>query len=192
MASKVDLRDSTQPLPEYLLLDASVLLRVNNADVSGFLQRVRQGYQQGTVYPLMCLWTLEECYHTLIRRAYQKHLPQHRTAIARKFGKKPSQLRWHHLYKQRPRIIRKEFSGIEAFRLHVAGFPIQVLEPEDLGSPGSPPLEDRMRHYMKSACILGHDAYLEAVAERLEARHIATLDGDFCRLDSAFTVYTLL
>jgi predicted nucleic acid-binding protein len=190
VATTIDLRDPTIPLPSYLLIDANIFLHATKPDVAPFLARVRRAYHSGDVYPMICTLTLEECYHTLLAREYRKLLPKLRNSVAKAFNKQPSGVTWIDVYKQRPRLVKKYFPRIKVFFSTVSQLPVHIIEPEDLANPGQPPLEERMRHYMESCWLLGKDAYLVAVAERLGIQHIATLDSDFQRLGRQFTLYT--
>lgn len=187
----VDLRNSNVPLPAFLLIDASVLLAIRSLPgrapsarsqaATQFLTRIQQAYQNDDAIPLVCALTLEECYFKIIRS---------------KFENDPSLGRghWHQLYKNHFQQIQNYFPDVQAFYQWIIGIPLTVVEPEDLADPKgvSLSIEQRMRHYTQSCCILPKDAYLIAVAERLEVRHIATLDSDFTRLGADFTIYTLL
>lgn len=194
MATILDLRDSNLPLPDFLLLDASVLLAVlsppgaptspQSAAATQFLTRIQQAYHNGDIIPLVCILTLEECYFKIIRWGYENDRSlgaQHRVG-------------WHQLYKHYPQAIQNYLPTIQAFYQSVIGIPLTILEPQDFVDPSaaSPSIEERMRHYIRSCSILPKDAYLTAVANRLGVQHIATLDKDFDRLGADFTVYTLL
>jgi predicted nucleic acid-binding protein len=187
----VDLRDSNVPPPGFLLIDASVLLAIRSLPghapssrsqaATQFLTRIQQAYQNGDAIPLVCALTLEECYFKIIRS---------------KFENDPNlgSGNWHQLYKDNSQQIQNYFPDVQAFYQWIIGIPLTVVEPEDLADPKgvSPSIEQRMRHYVQSCCILPKDAFLIAVAERLGVQHIATLDSDFKRLGAGFTIYTLL
>jgi hypothetical protein len=186
----VDLRDPGVPLPGFLLVDASVLLEVRSLPgcapssrsqaTTQFLRRVQQAYQNGDTIPLVCTLTLEECYFKIIRWKFENDPG---------LGGGP----WHQLYKNHFQQIQNYFPDVHAFYQSIIGIPLTIIEPEDLvgGTGPSSSIEERMRHYAESCCILTKDAYLIAIAERLGIQHIATLDSDFKRLGADFTIYTL-
>jgi len=186
----LDIADPTVRLPPYILYDANILLSATEPDVAAFLKRVTKAYQDGEVYPLVCTLSLEECYHVLLKREYRKLLPKFRNSVAKACNKPPKNVTWNDVYKQRPKLVKKHFPRIQDFFSAVCRLPVHIIEPEDLASQGCPSLEERMRHYMKSCSLLGKDAYLVAVAERLRLQHIASLDRDLQRLGSDFTLYT--
>jgi len=191
MATIRDLRDTNLPLPGFLLLDASVLLAVlsppgapaspQSAAATQFLTRVQRACRNGDIIPLVWILTLEECYFKIIRWGYEND-PSLRNQVG-----------WHQLYKRYPQAIQNYFPAIQTFYHSVIGIPLTILEPRDFVDPSAafPPIEERMRHYIRSCSILPKDACLTAVANRLGVRHIATLDKDFDRLEADFTVYTL-
>lgn len=206
MATILDLRDSNLPLPDFLLLDASVLLAVlsppgaraspHSAAATQFLTRVQQACHNGDIIPLVCILTLEECYFKILQWGYENDtsLGAQRATIAAQRGVQPNQVGWHQLYKYYPQAIQNYLPKIRDFYQAVIGIPLTILEPQDFVDPSAapPPIEERMRHYIRSCSILPKDAYLTAVANRLGVQHIATLDKDFDRLGADFTVYTLL
>ena len=200
MATIIDLGDPNAPLPDYLLLDASVLLRLlfGDAKIVQFVDRVAQAYRDGDTIALVCILTLEECYHKIIQREYERDLDpslqRFRQTTANKRGIPLGHVRWHDLYKERPRFIGHYLTDIDAFFQMVARIPVHVLEPEDLADStlSSPPIEPRMRDIMRSYYLLGKDAYMVAIAERLKVQHIATLDPDFQRLGPNFTLHTIV
>jgi hypothetical protein len=188
--SILDLSDPNVPLPGFILVDASILLMVRSlpgvppsprqAAATHFLTRIQNAYCVGDTIPLVCPLTLEECYFKIIRWKYEND-------PALGGGQ------WHQLYKNHPQQIRNYLSDIQAFYTWIIGIPFTIIEPEDLVTQGTSlsPIEDRMRHYSDSCCILPKDACLVAVADRLGITHIASLDRDFERLDATFTVYML-
>jgi hypothetical protein len=205
MATIRDLRDTNLPLPGFLLLDASVLLAVlsppgapaspQSAAATQFLTRVQRACHNGDIIPLVWILTLEECYFKIIQWGYKNDpsLGTQRAAIAAQIRLQPNQVGWHQLYKHYPQAIQNYLPTIQTFYQSVIGIPLTILEPQDFVDPSAafPPIEERMRHYIRSCSILPKDACLTAVANRLGVRHIATLDKDFDRLGADFTVYTL-
>jgi hypothetical protein len=205
MATILDLRDPSLPLPNFLLLDASVLLAAlspsgaptppqRSAATGLFLRRVQQACHNGDTIPLVCILTLEECYFKIIQWGYEndRSLGAQRATIAAQLGVHPNRIGFHQLYKHYPQAIQNYLPTIQAFYQSVIGIPLTILEPQDFVDPSaaSPSIEERMRHYIRSCSILPKDAYLTAVANRLGVQHIATLDKDFDRLGADFTVYT--
>lgn len=205
MATILDLRDPSLSLPEFLVVDASVLLAVRSVPgappssqsvaAKQFLGSVKQACLSGDTIALVCILTLEECYFKIISWRYRNDssLGKERAVVARRSGKQPSEVRWHELYKFYPRCIRKYFPEVTAFFQWVAAIPLTIIEPSDLVGPGgvSTAIEQQMRHYIHSCCVLPKDAYLIATADCLGVKHIATLDRDFKRLGTGFTLYTL-
>jgi hypothetical protein len=191
MATIRDLRDTNLPLPGFLLLDASVLLAVlsppgapaspQSAAATQFLTRIQRACRNGDIIPLVWILTLEECYFKIIQWGY-KNDPS-----------LPNRVGWHQLYKRYPQAIQNYLPAIQTFYQSVIGIPLTILEPQDFVDPSAafPPIEERMRHYIRSCSILPKDACLTAVANRLGVQYIATLDKDFDRLGDDFTVYTL-
>jgi hypothetical protein len=205
MATILDLGDPNLSLPEFLLLDASILLEVRSVPgvslsprgtiATQFLRRMQQACLDGNTIPLVCPLTLEECYFKIIQWQYMNDpsLGAQRATIAATQGKQPNRVSWHDLYKSRPQQISYYVPALQAFFQWVIAIPLTVLEPRDLVSPDATPLpiEEQMRNSIQSCCILPRDAYLVAIADRLGVYHIATLDKDFERLGTEFTVYTL-
>jgi hypothetical protein len=205
MATILDLGNPNVPLPTFLLIDASVLLAIRlppgvgpnprGADTRQFLRRVRQSYNHGNTVPLVCITTLEECYFKIISNKFRSDpsLSSRRATVAARLRCSVNQVGWHRLYKDYPQFIQNCSADLQSFYQFVVGIPLTILEPEDLVNPGVefPPIEGRMQHYILSCSILPKDAYLIAVAERLGVNHIATLDQDFARLGSGFTIYTV-
>ncbi len=204
MAIVVDIRDPQVALPAYLLVDTSMLLKARcvpgrpPSQVAGaalsFLHRVNQLTSMGQLIAMVSILSMEECYFKLISWRYEKEpsLAQERLAAAVRLGRLPAQVGWHELYKSSPHLIPRWSGEVDTFALWVQGIPLTVLEPEELLVAGAvASIESRMRHYMSIAQILPKDAYFVALAERLGVLHIATLDSDFRRLDSSFTLYTI-
>jgi hypothetical protein len=200
VATIVDLRDSSTRLPSFLLLDANMLLELlnKNAHIDQFFRRLGQSYSQGLTIPLVCILSLEECYHKIIVGKYKTDttpvLLKYRQVVAAREGVSPARVQWQVLYKGRPKLMQRFMKDVDAFHHLVASIPVQVVEPEDLVGPtraGPLLLEQQMRDAMRSYCLLGKDAYLVAVATRLEVKHIASLDADFRRLGQDFNLYCI-
>jgi hypothetical protein len=205
MATIVDLRDPNLSLPDYLLIDASILLASRSVPGGSpsarsvaaiqFLTLVRQACAAGRIIALVSILTLEECYFKIIQWRYDNDpaLANQRAAVGQQLGIRPGRVGWHRLYKRYPQLIQNYYPDIQAFHQSVTGIPLTVIEPRDcIGwNSTSLPIEERMRYHIHSCCILPKDAYLFAIAERLGIQHIATLDRDFNRLGAGFTVYTV-
>jgi predicted nucleic acid-binding protein len=81
---------------------------------------------------------------------------------------------------------------VQSFRAQVQAIPIEVLEPEQLGSP-PPSIESLLVKYVDEMHILPNNAHLLAVVQRLGVPYVATLDRDFERASSrGFTIYTYI
>jgi len=177
----VNLADSSAPLPDYLIIDTSLLLVLrpgsrhpHQADAIAFLQRVARECLAGNMVCLAPTLVLEECYFKIIQ-AYIEGLT--RTI-------------WHQYYKLNPQVIQQCLPAITAFHQTVEALPVTIVTPEDLAlTQPTDTLEERMRHFISACNLLPKDAYLLAVAERLGVSDVATLDSDWQRA-TQFTVYT--
>lgn len=156
-----------------------------------FLVRLQQSYVRGDSIPLACVLTLEECYYVIIRGLFQRDLKSQRLRkeCAKKLKKVASDVTWHDLYKCFPIRISNYVPELSRFWQFVSGFPITILEPEDLvdSTKSNPPIEQGMRGFIESGLLLPKDAMLVAEAERVGVKHIATLDRDFTRLGAGLT-----
>jgi hypothetical protein len=187
-----NLADPNLSLPDYLIIDASVLLS-KEKPIGEFLRRIGAAYYTGQTIPLVDILTLEECYFKIISGKYKTDsaLNQDRRALAQLKHISASQVPWHDLYKSAPGHIQRWQPDLLSFFQVVQAIPLEIIRPDDLVTSvaQTPSLESRMRHYTHSCCILPKDAYLVAIAERLGVWHIATLDHDFERLTPEFTIY---
>jgi predicted nucleic acid-binding protein len=195
----VDIADPACPLPEVLILDASVLLelcpalhrqaeRARRQAVSQFINRIGEEVMAGQLLCVAPVITLEECYFKIIQYLYYADLPAHEARLRASLGR--PNVYWHDLYKDSPHLIQQYMTELRDFRAAVQGIPVVILEPEDFGS-APPALEPRMLHHIEHIPILPKDAYLLAVAERLDSPHIATLDADFRAASGWLHVYTV-
>jgi len=177
----VNLADPNAPLPDYLVVDASLLLVLRSrsqhphqAHAIAFLQRVGQECLAGNTVRLAPTLVLEECYFKIVQ-AYIEGL---------------AHTLWHRYYKLNPQVIQQCLPAITAFHQAVEALPVTIITPEDLAlKQPSYTLEERMRHFISACNLLPKDAYILAVAERLGVRDVATLDSDWQRA-TQFTVYT--
>ena len=179
----VNLADSSVPLPDYLVVDASLLLVLRSGsrhqhqvDAMTFLRRVGQECMDGSMVCLAPTLVVEEYYFKIIQ-AYIEGITRGRRG-------------WHRYYKLNPQVIQQCLAAIATFRKTVEALPITIVTPEDLAlTQPSSTLEERMRHFISTCNLLPKDAYILAVAERLGVNDVATLDGDWQRA-TQFTVYT--
>jgi hypothetical protein len=202
MVTVLGLDDPSLALLDHIFIDTSVLLRVRShssqqpgatSAAVRFLNRIQARCLAGTLLAVVSTIALEECYYKLISRRLETDPvfnPQRATCATQRHIL-VSRVTWHDLYKSQPRCVQQCAGDVSAFARWVQGIPLYVLEPSDLRvSSQVPALEERMRFFIDSAQILPKDAYLIAEAERIGIFNIATLDSDFARLDTRFTVYT--
>lgn len=179
----VNLADPHAPLPDYLVVDASLLLVLlsgsshpHRAAATAFLHRVGNECLNGNMVCLAPTLVLEECYFKIIQWYIKKRL---------------ASASWHQYYKKKPQVIQQCIARITAFHQLVAALPVAIVTPEDLAlTQPTNTLEERMRHFISAYNLLPKDAYILAVAERLGVDDVATLDHDWKRASTQFTVYT--
>ncbi len=177
----VNLADSSTPLPDYFVVDASLLLVLRSgsrhrrqASATSFLQRVARECLAGNMVCIAPTLVLEECYFKIIQASIAGLTTTH----------------WHRHYKSNPQVIQQCLPAITVFHQTVQALPITVVTSEDLAlTQPTNTLEERMRRFISEYNLLPKDAYILAVAERLGVDDIATLDGDWRRA-TQFTVYT--
>jgi predicted nucleic acid-binding protein len=184
-----DIRDSRLPLPDFLVLDASLLLelrpdltnnRPNHLVAINFLDKLSNAAKTGETIPLLPLLAFEECYFKLC------------VGILTQYSKNTSQ-NWHDYYKNNPKAINAVVPLLINFKQILDAFPIEIIEPEDLAVPPRGKLQlmaDRMGEFIGSFSVLPKDATILCDAERLGVFNVATLDGDWKRADG-FNVYTI-
>jgi predicted nucleic acid-binding protein len=177
------LADPTIPLPDYLLVDSSVLLAARHGAcdsreqaVRAFLTRVGAECVAGRMACLAPDLVVEECYFVIIKTFLRASSPNPKD--------------WHGAYKNQPACLDGCRCCIERFRRALLNVPVTIVTPEDLAvtNPGRN-LEEAMRENIFRYHLLPKDAYLLAVAERLGVTNVASLDQDWSRA-TAFTVYT--
>jgi predicted nucleic acid-binding protein len=178
----LDMGDPGLALPEFVVLDASVILELtpdpnhphpNHVAAKTFLQKLEIQAQQGIVKPILPLLAFEECYFKVCKRAL--------TAYARLAREE-----WHVYYKRNPLTLRSIHPALVAFHQSLLSFPIEVTEPEDLAvRPGGtePRLAERLTHFIDAFAVLPKDATIFSEAERLGIHTVATLDSDYSRAD---------
>jgi hypothetical protein len=186
-ATLLNISDSTIPLPEFLILDASLVLELtpdpaqphkHHTLAVNFIHRLRVATQTGNVKPILPLLAFEECCFKLSKRIL--------TAYGHLNG-----VPWHIYYKENPLSIRSVHPLLLQLQQMLLAFPIEITEPEDLailpkGSVAS--LSARMGDLINQFAILPKDATIFSEAERLGIFTVATLDSDWSRADG-FTVF---
>ena len=189
-ATLLDISDYSIPLPEFIVLDASLVLELtpspsqphrNHAVAIAFLQRLEINAQQGRVKPILPLLAFEECYFKICQRVL--------IAYAQMVGEK-----WHDYYKKNPLVIRSIHPALMTLYRTLLSFPIEITEPEDIAiqpKGREPSLSSRIGDFIDKFAVLPRDATIFSEAERLGIYTVATLDSDWLRADG-FTVYAPL
>lgn len=191
MAAKLfDLSDPTLPIPEFLILDASILLELapdpnrpphkNHVAAVEFLRRLQNEALAERVVVVLPLLAFEECYFKISQRILRALAPNSRD--------------WHEYYKQNPNSSQQVVPHLLQFFNTLRRFPIHISEPEDIAASTLTkvtPLAVRMGELINAFRILPKDATILSEAERWQIRDVATLDGDWARADG-FNVYTPL
>lgn len=177
-----DMGDVTLPLPDYLILDTSIvyLLIVPPADkresiAVSFLKRVSREASAGNILLLVPTIALEECYFKIIQQGYES------------LGYK----KWHtDGYKAYPELIKSFIPALENLRQLLSNLPAVIVDPNDLLSSETPSdsLETLMLRNIQRFNLLPADSSILAEAERLGVTHLATLDKDWDRAEG-FVVY---
>ncbi len=191
----INIADPTCPLPDVLIFDASIILSLiytkgkNYKTIESFFKRISTEAAAGRVLCLAPTRTFDECYFKIIQQAFKKDLPAHQSRLI-SILKKP-QVSWNDLYKDSPHLIKNYEPTLTAARKTVRQIPITPIEPVDLGK-APPEIESLMFYHITNTFILPGDAYLVAIADRLDIPHIATLDKDFSRAGSSLSIYTIV
>jgi predicted nucleic acid-binding protein len=187
----IDINDPNIQLPEFIVLDASVVLelrvspnrqRHHNSAIN-FFRRLRPLASSGQVMPLLPLLALEECYFKICQYKILEFLANNNI-----------QTPWHRYYKQNPQIIQNTVQNLQVFYNILRSFPIVVIEPEDLAVlpiDTEPRLSERMKDFIQNFLILPKDATILSNAERLGIDTVVTLDSDWSRADG-FKVITVI
>jgi hypothetical protein len=187
-ATILDISDASIVFPEFLILDASVILELHSSAASNdvrhslaiaFLNRLKVSARQGIVKPLLPFLAFEECYFKICQYIL--------TGYAKMAG-----MRWHEYYKHNPTVIQKSVHPV-LVQLHqtLQAFPVDIVEPEDLAvqpKGKAHPLAFRRGELMDRFSVLPKDASILSEAERLGVYTAATLDSDWTRADG-FTVF---
>jgi hypothetical protein len=179
--------DTRAPLPEYLIVDASLLLvstvPTNNPAKhigSAFLKRIATAALRGDLLILVPILVLEECFFKIICYSYE----------ALGYNKKAGSS-FHAGYKQHPELIAGMMPVLNAFHQQVTSLPAEITGPDDLILTTTPPnlaLDLQMLGNIDNFHVLPKDAYILAEARRLGVDAVATMDGDWRRA-TGFTVF---
>lgn len=190
-ATIIDLRNTSIHFPDFIILDASIVLELwpnlpgqYHSIVVDFFRRIQPLVDQGQVIPLLPLLAFEECCFKLCRIGIESHLS----------NIQQSNIFWHNYYKTNPGILNGLETQIRSFYQILQAFPIVIIEPEDLAvNPieTEPRLADRMIDMMLGFQVLPKDATILSNAERLGIDTVVTLDSDWRRADG-FTVITVI
>ncbi len=188
-ARLLNLSDPNLPLPEFLILDASIVLELapnpneqphpNHVAAVTFLHRLQGEALAERVIAVLPLLAFEECYFKICQRIL-------RALSGNQF--------WHIYYKQNPDSFQQILPHLLQFFNTLRAFPIHISEPEDIATPAlanATPLAQRMGELISSFQILPKDATILSEAERWQIRDVVTLDSDWSRADG-FNVYTPL
>ncbi|MDR3576881.1 MAG: hypothetical protein P4L50_23695 [Anaerolineaceae bacterium] len=183
-----DIRDPHLPLPEFLVLDASLVLELQPPTgrqypkqiiAQNFLSRLSTESKNNRTFPLLPILALEECYFKICQRFYESYCQP---------GEK-----WHSHYKQFPNKIKNIMPALNNFKTLLDAIPVEIIEPEDLSIPPRGKvtlLSTRLLDLIDKFCVLPKDATILSDAERLGVFSVATMDGDWNRADG-FVVYTI-
>ncbi len=182
----LDIGDTRLALPEFLVLDASIVLELaadpaqphpHHILAVNFLNRLRQFARQGVVKPILPLLAFEECYFKLCWRFLDPL-------------SKSAKLPWKFYYKKNPAVIHDIHPILSQFYQALLAFPIEITEPEDTAvypKGREPLLATRIGDFISRFAVLPKDATILSEAERLGVYTVATLDSDWSRADG-FTV----
>lgn len=185
----LDLANEAVPLPVQLVLDKSLLLACREGDDNPWSQAARKfirrladriaDYQMVAWLPSP---VLQECYHIILSQSLR------RSWAALPPDRRPPN--WLAAYKNQPDLLKAGFADMAHFDDILAAIPLTPVQPEDLkASVNAYTLEQRMRHFITTYCLLPQDALILAEAERLGVAAVATLDRDWRRV-TEFDVYT--
>ncbi|MFW6042527.1 MAG: hypothetical protein ACOC9C_02470 [Chloroflexota bacterium] len=173
-----DMADPRIPLPDFLVLDASVILRLHphlthryQTVAQNFLTRAQRSARRNEVLLLLPYLALEECYFNICKFVLQDICGQGNY--------------WHEYYKNNPHQLSQAYPQLAHLRQILRSFPMKILEPDDLvaSSPAPVRLSTRMLEFVRDFQVLPKDAAILAEAERVGAHTVATLDADWSRAD---------
>lgn len=187
-ATSLNISDPNLPIPEFLILDASIVLELapdpngqphrKHTEAVAFLSRLQKEAIAERVIAILPLLAFEECYFKICHRIL--------FALAGNG--------WKSYYKANPSSIIQIIPHLTHFFNTLRSFPIHISEPEDIALPAvanATPLSQRMGELIDAFRILPKDATILSEAERWQIRDVATLDSDWVRADG-FNVYTPL
>lgn len=179
--------DASIPLPEFIVLDASVILSTAPSIVTtsprhemarNFLsQRLLPAVRAGRVLAILPYIAYEECLFKVCE------------ASIGTFARAGTP--WHVFYKQSPSVIQQVLPALRALDTYLRAFPLFIPEPEDtstLPRGSSPSLRERLLHFVEDFNVLPRDGSIIAEAERLGVNALATIDRDWLRA-TGFTVF---
>lgn len=184
----LDISNPNIHFPDFIVLDASIILELTPSPsyshnhhtlAVNLFNRLRPLAQQGQVMLLLPLLAFEECLFKLCEKEIRAQTPQ--------------QVSWHEFYKNNPQVILGSRQIIDSFCTILRGFPIDIVEPEDLSIlpiGTAPKLQDRMVEMLFNFQVLPKDATILSTAERLGVDTVISLDRDWQRADG-FTVITV-
>jgi predicted nucleic acid-binding protein len=184
-ATLYDIGDPNIPFPDFLILDASIILALRSASnhphgviVRKFLNRVQTAVRDGQTLAYLPYLALEECYFKICKDYLREQAGRG--------------THWVQYYKQNPQEISTVHPKLVELRRYLRAIPIPILEAEDLVATHRrpPPLSERMLAFVNRFQILPKDAAILADAERAGIYTVASLDSDWRRADG-FTVITL-
>jgi predicted nucleic acid-binding protein len=178
-----DLRDPNVGLPEFSILDTTILLKLiqpTGAAVKDFMARLTQQALRGKAMILVPILVMEESYFKLIQWHYKS---------------KGYTTDWHNDgYKAHPELLTAFVRQLDAFTQTIVNLPAEITGPDDLkigAKVTSKRLHEMMLENIGRYRLLPKDAYIVAEAQRLGINQLVTLDSDYDRLDG-FTVYRQL
>lgn len=186
VANIINMGDAEIDFPDFLVLDASVLLELKPRSnhprhriLVEFMDRLRPLARQQRTLPLLPLLAFEECCFKICKTLFDNEA---------KKGSSP----WHILYKQNPEFIQECRPKINDLFELIEAFPIMIIEPEDISvipKGTAPHMADRMIDMIFQFNVLPKDATIIGVAERLDIKTLVTLDTDWHRANG-FDVIT--
>lgn len=185
-ATIMDMGDPKTPLPEFLVVDSSLLLELLAGSATTprqraaalFLNRVSQEATKGALLLLVPLLVMEECLYKIIQWKYE-------ALFGLGFAN------WHQAgYKKNPQLIQGFGPELQTFRQSILNLPATITGPEELILTPifTQTLEQHMLSNIQRYNLLPKDAYIISEAERLGVNYLATTDRDWDRADG-FVVF---
>lgn len=189
-ARVVNLTDPNLSIPEFLILDASVILELldNNPQPTSrhraiiqFFKRTSPLVQKGDLMLFLSLFALEECCFIICRGVIE----QYKKSIN-------SPHLWHTIYKRSPNIINSAQNGVRELYRILKAIHIEIMEPEDTAKQPKGALTEistTMQQNIFKYHLLPKDAVILSEAQRLGINTVMSLDKDWQRADG-FTLIT--